>query len=483
MTQAIPWMTSFFAALLLLGGVLWFVMRKSAKLALANMQVELGAQLTVALQKLEAQQTVHAMLEQRMLEEQANATQLREAHQRLDQLFKTEQDARIAAEAKAVQLLAKLEGLEKQVEVKEKQFAEKLAFVEEAKQNLVNQFKSLANDILEEKSKRFTEQNQNNLGHLLNPLKSQISEFKAKVETAYDQEGKERIALQEQVKQLIGLNQVLSEDAKNLTTALKGNNKMQGNWGELVLETILQSSGLRRGAEYQVQASHTDENGRRLQPDVIIHMPEGRSLVVDSKMSLNAYADYINAAEDDDVQSSLKRHIQSIRSHIKGLSSKQYQQLHQLKTLDFVLMFVPVESAFLLAVGQDSNLYQDAWKEGVLLVSPSTLMFVLRTVEHLWRQEQQNKNAQEIAKRGAELYDRLCDFVKELNTVGDRLRQAQDSFNDAHKKLTQNKGNVIRQAEMLRELGVKPKKSLPYTAVAEDQGDDGQELPAILPQN
>jgi DNA recombination protein RmuC len=347
------------------------------------------------------------------------------------------------------------------LESERQQSQEKLTLLLEAKEVLANQFKSLASDILEEKSKRFAEQNQTSLGQLLDPLKVRLQEFQGKVELFYDTEGKQRSALSQQVTQLLDLNKTLSDDAKNLTQALKGSSKSQGNWGELILERVLEASGLRKGEEYDVQESHSRDDGTRAQPDVVIHLPEDRHLVVDAKVSLTAYEEYASAESDLERQAALRRHVDSIKSHIKGLSEKNYQALYGLKSLDFVLMFVPIEPAFMLGVTQDNRLFMDAWTKNVLLVSPSTLLFVVRTVAHLWRQEAQNRNAQEIAKRGAELYDRLSAFVTDLEKVGDRLRQAQDSYSDAFAKLSTNKGNVIRQAEMLKELGVKPTKVLP----------------------
>ncbi|WP_233249039.1 DNA recombination protein RmuC [Limnohabitans sp. JirII-29] len=356
---------------------------------------------------------------------------------------------------------SQLTELKTRLESERKQSEEKLALLLEAKDALTNQFKSLASDILEEKSKRFTEQNQNNLGQLLDPLKTRLQEFQGKIELFYDTEGKQRSALAQQVTQLMDLNKTLSDDAKNLTLALKGSSKSQGNWGELILERVLEASGLRKGEEYDVQESHTREDGSRAQPDVVIHLPENRHLVVDAKVSLTAYEEYASAENDAERQAALRRHLESIRSHIKGLSERNYQSLYGLQSLDFVLMFIPIEPAFMLGVTQDDKLFMDAWGKNVLLVSPSTLLFVVRTVAHLWRQEAQNRNAQDIAKRGAELYDRLFAFVSDLERVGDRLRQAQESYKDAFAKLSTNKGNVIRQAEMLKELGVKPTKALP----------------------
>ncbi|MEO8343568.1 MAG: DNA recombination protein RmuC [Gallionella sp.] len=331
--------------------------------------------------------------------------------------------------------------------------------------NAKDQFKVLANEILDDKSKRFTELNQTNLDNLLKPLGIKITEFQSKVQEVYFQEGKDRSALAEQVKQLMALNNQLSQDAHNLTSALKGQAKVQGIWGERVLELVLEASGLRKGHEYDVQASHTREDGSRALPDVVVHLPEDRHLIVDAKVSLKAYEEHANAETDHQRDAAMKRHLDSVRGHINNLSGKNYQQLHGLKSPDFVLMFIPIEPAFMLAIAHDSDLWLDALKKNVMLVSPSTLLFVLRTVAHLWRQEQQNRNAQEIASRGADLYDKLAGFVKDLDSLGAKLKQAQDTYQDAYGKFTSGRGNVIRQAEMLKELGVKPAKQLPQELI------------------
>lgn len=353
-----------------------------------------------------------------------------------------------------------------------RQAQDKIDLLQQAREALSDQFKALAAEILEEKSRRFTEQNQANLGALLDPLRTRLQEFQGKVEEVYVQEGKDRSALAEQVRQLMELNRALGQDAKNLTRALKGSVKAQGNWGELVLERVLEASGLRKGAEYHTQESHTRDDGSRAQPDVVIHLPEDRHLVVDAKVSLTAYEGYVVAEDDAERQLAIRRHLDSVRAHIKGLAERNYQALYGLGSLDFVLMFVPIEPAFMLAVTHDDALFMDAWQKNVLLVSPSTLLFVVRTVAHLWRQEAQNRNAQDIARRGAELYDKLAGFVDDLDTVGNRLAQAQKSFDAAYGKFTRGRGNLIRQAEMLRELGVKPTKTLAAGLVEQAAEDE-----------
>jgi DNA recombination protein RmuC len=383
------------------------------------------------------------------------------------------------------QLTAERQGLGSRVaelntmlESERSQAVEKLQLLNNAREEMSNQFKALAGEILEDKTRRFTEQNKTNLDQLLEPLKVKITEFQGKVQEVYVQEGKDRSALAEQVKQLVALNNQLSKDAHNLTSALKGQAKAQGNWGELILERVLEASGLRKGHEYDVQESHTRADGSRAQPDVVVHLPEGRHLIVDAKVSLTAYEEHANAETDHQRDAAMKRHLDSMRTHIKELSEKNYQQLYGLQSLDFVLMFIPVEPAFMLAISHDSDLWQDAWKKNVLLVSPSTLLFVVRTVAHLWRQEQQNHNAQEIASRGAELYDKLVGFVEDLDTLGSRLQQAQKAYDGAYNKFTGGRGNVIRQAEMLKELGVKPTKQLPQNLM-----DSALDEPLALPSH
>ncbi len=351
--------------------------------------------------------------------------------------------------------------------------ADKLRMLEDAKAALSDQFKALANDILEEKARRFAEQNQSSLGTLLDPLRAQLAEFKGKVEEVYVQEGKDRSALSEQVRQLMGLNQTLSRDANNLTQALKGSAKAQGNWGELILERVLEACGLHKGREYHVQDSQRAEDGRLLQPDVVLHLPEERRLVVDAKVSLVAYDRFVAAATDEERTAAARQHVGSVKEHVKGLSLKRYQDLYGLKSLDMVVMFVPIEPAFMLAIAHDDALFMDAWQRNVLLVSPSTLLFVVRTIVNLWRQESQSRNAQEIAKKGGELYDKLAGFVADLQKVGTKLKDAQGAYDDAEKKLSTGRGNLIRQAEALRALGLQVGKALPAplvdSAAAEDE--------------
>ena len=351
--------------------------------------------------------------------------------------------------------------LEAELDSERKQGLGRIESLNEAKEALTNQFKNLANEILEDKSKRFTEQNAASLDVLLKPLQTKLTEFKEQVNTSYGNEARERFALKSEIERLASLNLRMSDETRSLTQALKGDSKVQGNWGELVLESILESSGLRKGEEYLVQDSHTQTDGSRLQPDVVIKLPEGKSLVVDSKVSITAYARHAETTDPIVAEQELAAHIQSLRQHIQGLSGKNYSSLYGVGSVDFVLMFVPIEPAFLVALKTAPNLYQEALAKNIVLVCPSTLMATLRTVAHLWRQDHQNRNALEIAKQCGSLYDKFVGFVDDLEKLGQRLDQAQTSYHDAFNKLKTGKGNLIRSAEKVRELGVKPSKNLP----------------------
>jgi len=374
------------------------------------------------------------------------------------------------------ELKTKIAELTTSLEAERKQNDEKLALLSEAKEQLTASFRSLANDILEEKSQKFTDQNKANIDLILGPLNVKIQDFQGKVEQFYVSEGKDRSALSEQVKQLMSLNQQLSQDANNLATALKGSSKAQGNWGEMILERVLENAGLRKDVEYLIRPTYTRIDGTRAQPDAVIKFPESRDLIVDAKVSLTAYDEYMAAETDIAKAAALQRHVASVRGHINSLSATEYQLLPDLKSLDYVVMFVPIEPAFMLAIASDSKLWQEAWQKNVLLISPSMFLFVVRTVANLWTQEVQKRNVQDIAKRGAELYDKFVGFVEDLRKVGEQLSRAKDSYESACSKFFTGRGNAIRQAELLRELGVKPTKSLPSELI-----EASVEIPELPP--
>jgi DNA recombination protein RmuC len=337
--------------------------------------------------------------------------------------------------------------------------------LEQMRMSLPETFKSLASEVLEEKSRRFAEQNQSSLGQVLEPLRTRLEDFQGQVQAARMEQVRGGAHLSAQIDRLFESNTRITEQANNLATALRGSNRAQGAWGELILERILQAAGLRSGHEYDAQESYPSENGRRAQPDVVIHLPGDRHIIIDSKVSLVHYEVHSTAESEAARSLAADSHSASVRAHIRGLAEKNYQALYGLNSLDFVIMFLPIEPAFMLAISQDDTLWEQAWQRNVLLVSPSTLLFVLRTVASLWRQEQQKRNVEEIARRGGELYNKLVGFVADFTEIGKRLDQAKTSYDGALSKLHAGPGNVIRQAEMLKALGVKPVKQLPQGLV------------------
>lgn len=342
---------------------------------------------------------------------------------------------------------------------------EKLEQFNESKKQLADQFRNLAQDILEEKSQRFATQNQQNLDLILKPLQEKISDFRKRVDDVYSEEVKERASLQAEIKSLNALNIQMSQDANALTKALRGDSKAQGNWGELVLETILENCGLRKGYEFDVQDTQRTEEGHVVYPDVVIHLPESKHVVIDSKVSIAAYTRSVQTDDPDIQKVELTAHVNSIRAHMNGLSAKNYQSLYGLGSIDFVLMFIPIEPAFLAAIGHQSNLFQDALAKNIVLVCPSTLHATVRTIAHVWRQEHQNRNALEIARLCGAMYDKFVGFVDDLDGVGKSISQTQKNYDEAYKKLTTGNGNLVRSALRVKELGVKPNKSLPNTLI------------------
>jgi DNA recombination protein RmuC len=322
------------------------------------------------------------------------------------------------------------------------------------------QFENLANKIMEEKSKKFIEQNQENMGNILNPLRDRIKDFQEKVDKAYGTESAERNTLKGEIKKLVEMNQKISQEANNLATALKGDNKKQGNWGEIILEKVLERSGLEKGREYELQYSTTDTEGNRQQPDVVVFLPGEKHIIIDSKVSLIAYEAVVNAETEEERQIQLARHIASVKKHIEDLGKKNYQSLGEFNSPDFVLLFMPIESSFSLAVQADNELFNYAWDRKIVIVSPSTLLATLHTVASMWTQEKQARNVFEIAEESGKLYDKFCGLIEDLIMVGSRMDSAKKSYEDAMKKVSTGPGNIVKRIENIRKLGAKTTKSL-----------------------
>ncbi|AEX20585.1 DNA recombination protein RmuC [Vibrio sp. EJY3] len=338
--------------------------------------------------------------------------------------------------------------------------AEKLQILEQAEVRLKQQFEHLANQLFEEKTAKVDLQNRQSLEGLLSPLREQLDGFKKQVNDSFSQEAKERHTLVHELKNLQRLNEQMTREAVNLTQALKGDNKQQGNWGEVVLARVLAESGLREGHEYETQVNLQNEAGKRYQPDVIVHLPQNKQVVVDSKMALVAYERYFNAETDAQRDQALNAHLIALRAHIKGLSMKDYHKLKGIQSLDYVLMFIPVEPAFQVAIQADPSLVKDAMERNIILVSPTTLLVALRTIDNLWRNERQNENAKLIAERATKLYDKLRLFIDDMEGLGGALDKANQTYQGAMNKLATGRGNVIRQAESFKQLGVEIKRPI-----------------------
>ena len=348
---------------------------------------------------------------------------------------------------------------EEAINAQEQRFLDQKAFVEASQTHFKTEFENVANQVLKAKTAEFTEVNKTNLDQLLNPLKENIKAFEAKVEKVYKTESDERNVLKGEITKMMELNKQISDDASNLTKALKGDNKKQGNWGEMVLDKLLEGSGLLEGTNYSKQTSFKAEDGNRLLPDVIIFLPEEKHIIIDAKVSLVAYEKLVNC-EDEDRESFIKQHINSIKMHITGLSGKNYQDLYQINSPEFVLLFIPIESSFAIAVQHDQDLFDFAWNKRVVIVTPSTLLATLKTVASIWKQEQQTKNAIDIASKAGQLYDKFVGFVSDLQKVGDSIEKSQKSYADAMGKLTTGSGNLVTRVENLKKLGAKATKEI-----------------------
>jgi len=344
--------------------------------------------------------------------------------------------------------------------------------LEKLNEKFTKEFENLANKILDEKSSKFTEQNKENIKNILNPLQEKIKGFEDKVEKTHKESIDYHAALRQQILGLKELNQQMSKETLNLTKALKGDNKMQGNWGELVLERVLEKSGLEKNREYFVQQSFTNDDGKRVLPDVVIHLPDNKKMIVDSKVSLVAYEQYINAEDDDLKERFLKEHINSLKRHVEQLSDKKYEDLYKIESPDFVLLFIPIEPAFAVALNADTNLYNKAFEKNIVIVTPSTLLATLRTIDTMWNNEKQQRNALEIARQAGALYDKFQGLLTDLITIGKRIDDSKKEYSSAMNKLVDGRGNIITSIEKLKKMGAKAKKALPEKIIERAKNND-----------
>ena len=353
-----------------------------------------------------------------------------------------------------------LESSRSYFKAQQEKLAEQKAEIEQTRLHFQREFENVAEKLLKEKSREFTDVNKLSIDTILNPLKENIKAFEEKVDKVYNTEAAERHVLRGEIGKLMELNQLISTEASNLTKALKGDNKKQGNWGEVILEKVLERSGLVRDREYRIQASLNHSDGSRLQPDVIIDLPDDKHLIIDSKVSLIAYDRLVNCETEEERKLYSKAHVESLRNHVHGLSSKSYHDLYQVNSPDFVLLFVPIESSFSFAVQLDADLFSDAWDKRVVIVSPSTLLATLRTIASIWKQERQNRNVLEIARLSGSMYDKFVGFMADMESIGKNINQTQSVYNNAFNKLVDGNGNLTKTAEKIKGLGAKANKQL-----------------------
>lgn len=411
--------------------------------------------------------TTHFLIEKSVLEERIST--LNSEHHRRENAWELEKkklnDELSNEKELMLQVRTKLAQQEESMRNMERKMAEEKETIEKIQQRFVHEFDALSQKILDEKSKKFTEQNKEQIEHVLNPLKEKISVFEKQVKDAYEHEVRDKISLREEVKKLIELNKKVSEEANNLAHALKGDSKTQGNWGELVLEKVLERSGLKKDIEYKTQVSGTDDELKRVQPDVVVFLPDEKHIIIDSKVSMVAYERMVNATEEQERKLSAKAHVESVRNHIKQLGEKDYTRITSLHTPDFVLLFMPIEAAFSAAIQEDAELFNLAWDKKIVIVSPTTLLATLKTISSMWKQERQVQNALEIAKAAGDMYDKFVGFTEDLKHIGKTIDDSKKSYDNALNKLTTGKGNLISRAEKLKALGAKADKQINQTLI------------------
>jgi DNA recombination protein RmuC len=349
---------------------------------------------------------------------------------------------------------------------------EQKAELSELQDKFTKEFELLANKILEEKTNKFTEQNKENLKNILSPLQEKISHFEKKVEDTHKESIDYHAALRQQILGLREMNEQMSKETLNLTKALKGDSKMQGNWGELILERVLEKSGLEKGREYEMQQSFVNDEGNRIQPDVIINLPDGKKMIVDSKVSLTAYEKLVNEENEELKSTYLKEHLLSVKRHVDQLSEKNYHDIYKMESPDFVLLFIPIETAFSVALNEDNTLYNKAFERNIVIVTPSTLLATLRTIDTMWTNQKQQENAIEIARQAGALYDKFEGFVTDLIKIGKKMDEAKGEYANAMNKLTEGKGNLVTSVEKLKKMGAKAKKALPEALLKRSNSDE-----------
>ena len=435
--------------------------------ALLQESGQLKLQVTELKTQLHASQQQLLELQQALGDTRQEAAALREktSHfEALQQQSRRKDEQLSALEKNATELQTRLEQ-------ERKHFAEQLVLLQNAKADLAKEFENLANKIFENKQQQFSANSKTLLDNTLDPLKLQLNEFRKKVEDVYEKENAERNRLAGQVQELQKQAQKIGEDAVNLAQALKGNTKAQGNWGEVVLERLLEESGLQKGREYDTQVNFTGNDGSRLMPDVVVHLPENKDIVIDAKCSLVNYEKYCNSEDEFERKQHLAAHINSVRNHIKGLSIKDYEKIDGIKALDFVFIFIPIEAAFMLALQHEPALYREAYDRHIVLVSPTTLLATLRTVENIWRYEKQNKNAERIARDAGALHDQFVLLLESLDAIGNAINKTQEAYTKARERLQTGRGNLVKRVDDIRRLGAKTKRSIAGNLL-EDAGVD-----------
>jgi DNA recombination protein RmuC len=385
---------------------------------------------------------------------------------------KKSEDALITSQNITIELNKLLASREEELRGLNKRLSENKTELENLQEQFKKEFENLANKIFEEKSKKFTEQNKTQIDDILKPLGEKIKDFEKKVNDVYVSEGKERATLKEQLTQLQNLNVQMSRDAQNLTNALKGENKSAGNWGEMILESILEKSGLRKGEQYRAQESFTNAEGKLYQPDIIIDLPGNKQVIIDSKVSLVAFERFSSVDDENERNSALKEHVLSIRNHIRNLSDKNYQKIYQLNSLDFILVFMPVEPAYLVAMQHDKELFNFAYDKNIIIVSPTNLVLALRTIDNFWKQELQNRNVLQIADEAAAMYEKFVGFTESMLEVGRKMDSSKESYQTAMNRLSTGTGNVVRRIENLKKLGLKVSKSIDPKLIERSEEND-----------